>query len=65
MVRAKLFAEELELVDFEDDAVEHIGQATSFSQSDREKMCGLNAVRLLNLDPEKFARAKFAGGAWD
>ena len=47
------------------DPVEHIGQGTSFSSSDREKMCGLNAARLLKLDPEKFARAKFAGGAWD
>jgi len=47
------------------DPVEHIGQATSFSSSDREKMCGLNAVRLLNLEPEKYSRANFSGGSWD
>ncbi|MFY0611488.1 MAG: amidohydrolase [Hyphomicrobiaceae bacterium] len=46
------------------DPIEHISQA-SFSQADREKICGLNAVRLLGLDIEKFSRADFKGGAYE
>ena len=37
------------------DPVEHVYQATGLSESDREKICGLNALRLLGLDQSKFS----------
>ena len=45
------------------DPIEHIEQVSSFSFSDKEKICGLNAARLLGLDVNKFTRAEFQGGA--
>ena len=36
------------------DPVEHVYQASGLSESDREKICGLNALRLLGLDQSKF-----------
>jgi len=37
------------------DPVEHVYQANGLSESDREKICGLNALRLLGLDQGKFS----------
>ena len=36
--------------------VEHIYQVEGLSESDREKICGLNALRLMNLDEAQFKR---------
>lgn len=36
--------------------VEHVYQAEGFSESDREKICGLNALKLMNLDESQFKR---------
>ncbi len=37
------------------DPVEHVYQIEGLSESDREKICGLNALKLLNLDASQFA----------
>ncbi|NND49530.1 MAG: amidohydrolase family protein [Rhizobiales bacterium] len=37
------------------DPVEHVYQAGGLSEADREKICGLNALSLMNLDPQQFA----------
>jgi aminocarboxymuconate-semialdehyde decarboxylase len=37
------------------DPVEHVYQAHDLTESDREDICGLNALRLLGLDQAKFA----------
>ena len=36
--------------------VEHVYQCEGFSESDREKICGLNALKLMNLDAAQFKR---------
>jgi aminocarboxymuconate-semialdehyde decarboxylase len=36
--------------------VEHVYQVEGFSESDREKVCGLNALKLMNLDAGRFGR---------
>jgi aminocarboxymuconate-semialdehyde decarboxylase len=36
--------------------VEHVYQCEGFSESDREKICGLNALRLMNLDAKQFVQ---------
>ena len=38
----------------EADPVEHVYQVPGLSESDREKICGLNALKLLNLDESRF-----------
>jgi aminocarboxymuconate-semialdehyde decarboxylase len=38
------------------DPVEHVYQADGLSEEEREKICGLNALRLLGLDAKQFAR---------
>jgi aminocarboxymuconate-semialdehyde decarboxylase len=38
------------------DPVEHVYQTEGLSEAEREKICGLNAMRLLGLDPGDFAR---------
>jgi len=35
--------------------VEHVYQVEGLSESDREKICGLNALRLMNVDASQFA----------
>jgi aminocarboxymuconate-semialdehyde decarboxylase len=40
------------------DPVEHVEQTASLSKADRQQICGLNAVRLLGLDPAKFSRSR-------
>jgi len=37
------------------DPVEHVYQVEGLSEEDREKICGLNALKLLNLDASQFA----------
>jgi aminocarboxymuconate-semialdehyde decarboxylase len=37
------------------DPVEHVYQVDGLSEQDREKICGLNALKLLNLDASQFA----------
>jgi aminocarboxymuconate-semialdehyde decarboxylase len=37
------------------DPVEHVYQVPGLSEADREKICGLNALRLLNLDQSRFS----------
>ncbi len=41
-----------DMADF--DPVEHVYQCEGFSESDREKICGTNALRLLGLDESNF-----------
>jgi aminocarboxymuconate-semialdehyde decarboxylase len=36
------------------DPVEHVYQVPGLSEEDREKICGVNALRLLNLDESAF-----------
>ena len=36
--------------------VEHVYQVDGLSEADRENICGLNALSLMNLDPQQFAR---------
>ncbi len=36
------------------DPVEHVYQANGITESDREKICGLNAFKLMKVDPAKF-----------
>jgi aminocarboxymuconate-semialdehyde decarboxylase len=36
------------------DPIEHVCQSEHLSESDREKICGLNALRLMNLDERHF-----------
>jgi aminocarboxymuconate-semialdehyde decarboxylase len=36
------------------DPVEHVYQANGITESDREKICGLNAFSLMKVDPAKF-----------
>jgi aminocarboxymuconate-semialdehyde decarboxylase len=36
--------------------VEHVYQVEGLSEADREKICGLNALKLMNLDAGRFAR---------
>jgi len=36
--------------------VEHVYQTEGLSESDREKICGLNALRLMNLDAARFGK---------
>jgi predicted TIM-barrel fold metal-dependent hydrolase len=36
--------------------VEHVYQVEGLSESEREKICGLNALSLLNLDAAQFAQ---------
>jgi aminocarboxymuconate-semialdehyde decarboxylase len=38
----------------EADPVEHVYQVPGLSEADREKICGLNALKLLNLDASRF-----------
>jgi aminocarboxymuconate-semialdehyde decarboxylase len=38
------------------DPVEHVYQTNGLSEEDREKICGLNAMQLLGLDPRNFVR---------
>jgi aminocarboxymuconate-semialdehyde decarboxylase len=38
------------------DPVEHVYQVEGLSETDREKICGLNALRLMNLDAGRFGR---------
>jgi hypothetical protein len=40
--------------------VEHVYQVEGLSESDREKICGLNSLRLMNLDENRFRRADAA-----
>lgn len=44
------------------DPVEHVGQVPSLSDQDKADICGLNAVRLLGIDPTSFGKADFKGG---
>ncbi len=37
------------------DPIEHVCQSENLNESDREKICGLNALSIMNLDPEDFA----------
>jgi aminocarboxymuconate-semialdehyde decarboxylase len=39
------------------DPIEHVYQIEGLSEADREKMCGLNALRLMNLDEARFKRS--------
>ena len=36
--------------------IEHVYQAEGFSETDREKICGLNALKLMNLEEDQFKR---------
>lgn len=38
----------------EHDPVEHVYQVESITEEDREKICGLNALKLLNLSESDF-----------
>jgi aminocarboxymuconate-semialdehyde decarboxylase len=38
------------------DPVEHVYQVEGLSETDREKICGLNALKLMNLDAARFRR---------
>lgn len=38
------------------DPIEHVYQANGLSESDREKICGLNALKLMGLDESRFKR---------
>ena len=38
----------------EHDPIEHVYQAEGLSEEDRERICGLNALKLLNLKSEDF-----------
>jgi aminocarboxymuconate-semialdehyde decarboxylase len=38
------------------DPVEHVYQVPGLAEGDRERICGLNALALMNLDPADFAR---------
>jgi len=40
--------------------VEHVYQVEGLSESDREKICGLNALRLMNLEEKRFRKAAAA-----
>jgi aminocarboxymuconate-semialdehyde decarboxylase len=42
------------------DPVEHVYQVEGLSEADREKICGLNALRLMNLDASRFKRPSAA-----
>lgn len=44
------------------DPIEHVQQVDSLDTEAIQQICGLNAVRLLGLDPSNFARADFNGG---
>lgn len=43
------------------DPTEHVVGIDAFSQSDKEKICGLNAAELLGIDVNAYARAKSPG----
>jgi aminocarboxymuconate-semialdehyde decarboxylase len=38
------------------DPVEHVYQLDTLSESDREKICGLNALKLMNIDESRFGK---------
>ena len=38
------------------DPVEHVYQLDTLSESDREQICGLNALRLMNIDESRFGK---------
>jgi aminocarboxymuconate-semialdehyde decarboxylase len=40
--------------------VEHVFQVEGLSEADREKICGLNALRLMKLDPSRFEHSSAA-----
>lgn len=40
------------------DPIEHVMQTAGLSDADRSKICGMNAVKMLGLDPTDFGRAK-------
>jgi aminocarboxymuconate-semialdehyde decarboxylase len=38
------------------DPIEHVYQLDTLSESDREKICGLNALKLMNVDESRFGK---------